>query len=63
MDEFIFIVSMTSHALILDIDGLFTHEWRPGRNSGESIAGRFEMDSSGWVEQDSIPYLWYQIRH
>jgi len=39
---------VTSHAAILEIEGLFTQESRPGRTVGESIGGIREMDRSDW---------------
>jgi len=40
---------MTSHAYLLEIEGLITRGSRPGRASGESVGGIFEMDSSDWT--------------
>ena len=37
---------MTCHPEIVEIEGLFTEGWRPGRTFGESVGGIFEMDSS-----------------
>ena len=31
---------------LLEIEGLFTQGWRPGRTVGESVGGILEMDSS-----------------
>ena len=42
-------VGMTSHAEVLEIEGLFTQGSRPGRTFGESVGGMFEMDSSDWL--------------
>ena len=40
----------------LEIEGLFTQGSRPGRTSGESIGGIFEMDTSDWSHgTTSIP--------
>jgi hypothetical protein len=41
-------VGVTSHAYLLETDGLFTQGSRPGRTLGESVGGIFEMDSSDW---------------
>jgi len=41
-------VSVPGNAYVLEIEGLFTQGWRPGRTSGESVGGIFEMDSSDW---------------
>ena len=39
---------MTSHAEILEIEGLVTQGSRPGRTVGESVGGILETDSSDW---------------
>ena len=36
------------HPYLLDIEGLFTQGWRPGRTLGESVGGISEIDSSDW---------------
>jgi len=41
-------VSMTSHAHLLEIEGLFTQGWRRGRTFGESVCGFPKMDGSNW---------------
>ena len=39
---------MTSHAYLLDIEGLFTQESQPGRSFGDSVDGIFALDSFDW---------------
>jgi len=39
-------VGVTCHPYLLEIEGLFTEGWRPGRTVGESVGGILEMDSS-----------------
>ena len=39
---------MTSHPYLLDIEGLFTQGWRPGRIVGKTVGGILKMDSSDW---------------
>ena len=41
-------VGVTSHAYLLEIEGLFTQGSRPGRTLGESVGGIFEMDNFDW---------------
>jgi len=41
-------VGVTCHPYLLEIEGLFTQGWRPGRTVGESVDGILEMDSSDW---------------
>ena len=50
--EFKLSVGRTSTATcpdyLLEIEGLLTEGWRPGRTSGEWVGGMFEMHSSDW---------------
>ena len=41
-------VSVTGHAYLLEIEGLFTQGSQAGRTSGESVGGIFEMESTDW---------------
>jgi hypothetical protein len=41
-------VGVTTHAYLLEIEGLFTQGSRSGRILGESVGGSLEMDSSDW---------------
>ena len=41
-------VGGTCPSYLLEIDGLLTQGWRPGRTFGESVGGILEMDSSDW---------------
>ena len=41
-------VGRTCPVHLLEIEGLLTQGSRPGRTSGESVGGIFEMDSSDW---------------
>jgi len=49
--QFKFSVSMPGHAHLLEIEGLFTQGWPPGRTPRESVGGILKVDSSGWVER------------
>jgi len=51
---------MTSHPYLLEIEGLFTQGWRPGRTVDESVGGIFEMDSSDW--SNGIRYHTFDTR-
>jgi len=53
-------VGVTGHVFLLEIDGLFTQGSRPGRTSGESVGGIFEMDSSDW--SNGIRYHTFDAR-
>ena len=48
---------------LLEIEGLLIQGTRRDRTVGEPVGGILEMDSSDWVERDSIPRLRYQTRH
>jgi hypothetical protein len=41
-------VGVTSDAVLLEIEGLFTQGSRPGRTVGVSVAGILKMDNSDW---------------
>ena len=41
-------VGVSGNPYLLEIDGLFTQGWRPGRTVGDSVGGIFEADSSDW---------------
>ena len=41
-------VGVTCHPEILEMEGLSTQRSQPGRTSGESVGGIFEMDSHYW---------------
>ena len=49
-----------SDAYLLEIEGLFTQGWRPGRTVGESVGGIFEMDGSDW--SNGIRYHTFDTR-
>jgi len=53
-------VGVTCHPYLLEIEGLFTQGWRPGRTVGESVGGIFEMDSSDW--SNGIRYHTFDTR-
>ena len=55
-------VGVTSHAYLLEIDGIFTQGSRPGRTLGESVGGMFETDSSDWSNWIRT-MIRYQTRH
>jgi hypothetical protein len=39
-------VSLTGHAYLLEIQGLFTQGWRSGRSFAESVGGFLRVDSA-----------------
>ena len=52
-------VGVTSHAYLLEIEGLLTQGSRHGRTLGERSVGNFEMDSSDWsigIRYLPLPY-------
>jgi hypothetical protein len=53
-------VVVTSHAYLLEIQGLFTQGSRPGRTLGESVGGISEMESSDW--SNGIRYHTFDAR-
>jgi hypothetical protein len=53
-------VGVTSHAYLLEIQGLFTQGSRHCRNLGESVGGISEMDSSDW--SNGIRYHTFDAR-
>jgi hypothetical protein len=53
-------VGVTNHPYLLEIEGLFTQAWRPGRTVGESVGGICEMDSSDW--SNGIRYHTFDTR-
>ena len=53
-------VGVSSHPYLLEIEGLFTQGWLPGRTVGESVGGIFEMDSSDW--SNGIRYHTFDTR-
>jgi len=53
-------VGVTSHPYLLEIEGLFTQGWRPGRTVGESVGGMFKMDSYDW--SNGIRYHTFDTR-
>ena len=39
---------VTGHVYLLDLEGLLTQGWQPGRSFGEAVGGILAMDSSDW---------------
>ena len=39
-------VGVTCHPQLLEIEGLFTQGWRPGRTFGESVGGMLEIQNT-----------------
>jgi hypothetical protein len=53
-------VGLTGHAEILEIEGLLSQGYRPGRTVAESVGGSFEMDGSDW--SNGIQYQVFDTR-
>jgi hypothetical protein len=53
-------VGGTCPSYLLEIEGLFTQRWRPGRTFSESVGGILEMDSSDW--SNGIRYHTFDTR-
>ena len=53
-------VGLTRQAYLLEIDGLLTQGWRPGRTVGGSVGGIYEMYCSDW--SNGIQYQVFDTR-
>ena len=46
--EFKLSVGVTGHSYLLEIEGLLSQRWRPGRTFGEAVGGILVMEISDW---------------